>query len=141
MQSAHFQLCQGLLDPTYIKQAEQAYNSQGKKIANLFAHRKIPREPWTDEQIVSFLHQLSQLDANNADKNVGVGEREGRIFSSLVRQRHYGMAHGKVMLPNKYVRAHGKSTACCVFGFSLTLLPASSRAMLYAGEQLRLSSV
>src|SRR4051812_45446509 len=33
-----------------------------------------------------------QLIADTA--NVGVGEREGRVYSELVRRRHYGLAHG-----------------------------------------------
>ena len=34
------------------------------------------------------------MDSNNFTGNCGVGEREGRIYSSLVAQRHYGFAHG-----------------------------------------------
>jgi len=34
------------------------------------------------------------MDSNNFLDNVGVGEREARIASRLVRRRHYGLAHG-----------------------------------------------
>jgi len=34
------------------------------------------------------------MDSNNFKSNTGVGEREGRIFSSLVDERHYHFAHG-----------------------------------------------
>jgi len=34
------------------------------------------------------------MDSNNFIKNVGVGEREGRIASSIVAKRHYRFAHG-----------------------------------------------
>jgi len=29
------------------------------------------------------------MDSNNFPGNIGVGEREGRIYSSLVQRRHY----------------------------------------------------
>lgn len=34
------------------------------------------------------------MDTNNFPNKIGVGEREGRIFSELVNKRHYYMAHG-----------------------------------------------
>ena len=34
------------------------------------------------------------MDSNNFVDNVGVGEREGRVLSSLVARRHYRLAHG-----------------------------------------------
>jgi O-phospho-L-seryl-tRNASec:L-selenocysteinyl-tRNA synthase len=34
------------------------------------------------------------MDSNNFDGNCGVGEREGRVFSTLVRDKNLGLAHG-----------------------------------------------
>jgi len=34
------------------------------------------------------------MDSNNFVGNVGAGEREARVYSSLVYKRHYGLAHG-----------------------------------------------
>jgi len=34
------------------------------------------------------------MDSNNFPDNVGVGEREARVASSLVYRRHFGLAHG-----------------------------------------------
>lgn len=34
------------------------------------------------------------MDSNNFIENVGVGEREGRVFSPLVARRHFNLAHG-----------------------------------------------
>ncbi|XP_055338380.1 O-phosphoseryl-tRNA(Sec) selenium transferase-like isoform X2 [Paramacrobiotus metropolitanus] len=34
------------------------------------------------------------MDSNNFPTNAGAGEREGRVFSSLVRKRHYRFIHG-----------------------------------------------
>lgn len=36
----------------------------------------------------------SLMDSNNFIDNVGVGEREARVFSPLVSRRHYRLAHG-----------------------------------------------
>lgn len=42
---------------------------------------------------------LAMMDSNNFVDNVGMGEREGRIFSPLVARRHYGLAHGVEIPP------------------------------------------
>ncbi len=34
------------------------------------------------------------MDTNNFVKKIGVGEREGRVFSGLVERRHFNMNHG-----------------------------------------------
>jgi len=34
------------------------------------------------------------MDSNNFLSSVGMGEREARCASALVRRRHYGMLHG-----------------------------------------------
>ena len=44
--------------------------------------------------IQSLLNKMAIMDSNNFKGNAGVGEREGRIYSSMVRDRNYGMGHG-----------------------------------------------
>ena len=34
------------------------------------------------------------MDSNNYAGNCGVGEREGRIYSNIVRDKNYGLGHG-----------------------------------------------
>ena len=63
-----------------------------KNVSTLLSCRKLPDDGWSDPDIEMFMLQLSQLDSNSFA--VGVGEREGRIFSRLVRDRCFGMAHG-----------------------------------------------
>ena len=41
-----------------------------------------------------FLNQLSLMDSNNFSDICGLGEREGRVYSRLVKQRHFYFAHG-----------------------------------------------
>ena len=40
------------------------------------------------------LNKMAIMDSNNFRNNTGVGEREGRIFSSMVKERNYHMGHG-----------------------------------------------
>merc|ERR1719162_1990120 len=44
--------------------------------------------------IQQFLDELATFDTNNFKGNVGVGEREGRVLSDLVRRRYFGLTHG-----------------------------------------------
>jgi O-phospho-L-seryl-tRNASec:L-selenocysteinyl-tRNA synthase len=34
------------------------------------------------------------MDSNNGVNHIGIGEREGRIFSNLVKRRNFGLVHG-----------------------------------------------
>ena len=47
--------------------------------------RKMPLEGWDDEQIRFLLRDLALMDSNNFVDNVGVGEREARVYCSIVR--------------------------------------------------------
>lgn len=74
-----------------------------KEYRSLFMNRRLPEDGWSDIQIQHFLFILSTLDTNNkhistsasaSSRWCGVGEREGRIYSSLVANRHFGFSHG-----------------------------------------------
>jgi hypothetical protein len=70
-----------------------------KQYNSLFVHKRLPEYGWSDVQIQSLLFLFSTLDTNNKTlatcgnneeddtRWCGVGEREGRVFSSLVSQR------------------------------------------------------
>jgi O-phospho-L-seryl-tRNASec:L-selenocysteinyl-tRNA synthase len=78
--------------------------ASNKQFMSLFINRRLPDEGWSDVQIQSFLFLLSTLDTNNklmvndgdtsSSRWCGVGEREGRVYSSLVAHRHFGLSHG-----------------------------------------------
>jgi O-phospho-L-seryl-tRNASec:L-selenocysteinyl-tRNA synthase len=81
--------------------------SSTKQYKSLFIHRRLPESGWSDVQIQSLLFLFSTLDTNNKSlatggdtaeeqesRWCGVGEREGRVYSSLVSQRHFGLSHG-----------------------------------------------
>merc|ERR1719247_1030499 len=90
----HFELVKGIINPNYALQAEQARNSRSKRITQLLTQRRLPDEGWDEASIEIFLEEISSFDTNNFPGNVGVGEREGRVISDLVRRRHFGLTHG-----------------------------------------------
>lgn len=53
---------------------------------------KCPEDGWSESTIELFLSELALMDSNNFLGNCGVGEREGRVASSLVARRHYRWA-------------------------------------------------
>ncbi|KHJ42222.1 hypothetical protein D918_07754 [Trichuris suis] len=96
-----------LLGKSYSERAHDSSRCREKKILQLLRHvkriattslqkaqvlllqKKIPDEPWDDVTIEYFFGKLSAMDSNNFVGNMGVGEREGRVYSNLVAQRHY----------------------------------------------------
>jgi len=40
------------------------------------------------------MNKIALMDSNNFANNCGVGEREARIFSSIVEQKNFGLGHG-----------------------------------------------
>ena len=93
------------------------YVAQSKQTNELFRHKKLPTRGWSDVDIQTLLLMLANLDTNfgqplahtnnnnddgaaaggggvAANRWVGCGEREGRVYANLVFQRHYGFSHG-----------------------------------------------
>mmetsp|Transcript_21360 Transcript_21360/g.35238 ORF Transcript_21360/g.35238 Transcript_21360/m.35238 type:complete len:594 (+) Transcript_21360:65-1846(+) len=87
--------------------------SANSQIKSLFHHKRLPDVGWSDVQIQRLLFELSCLDTNceesvktqlatnngNSSSSyphrwTGAGEREGRIYSTLVSSRHFGLGHG-----------------------------------------------
>lgn len=88
-------LMSGLLaNQTYVSQGLQTLHTRHGLFKQLLIHKKMPEEGWDSATIEYIVAELSAMDSNNFPANVGVGEREGRVFSPLVSRRHYGMAHG-----------------------------------------------
>lgn len=94
MNESNFKLAAQLIDSTYIVQAQQARVQREKLVKILLSQRRIPNTGWDDESIELFLAELAAMDSNNFIENVGVGEREGRVFSQLVAKRHFWLSHG-----------------------------------------------
>ena len=98
------------IPPNHLKLGITNLIHSNKALLTLITHRRLPSIGWSDLQIQSLLLTLSKLDTNHESslsqygngtrdgefhgRWVGVGEREGRVFSNLVMGRHWGMSHG-----------------------------------------------
>lgn len=99
------------IPPTHLTVGFANLIASHNEFRQLIEHRRLPTEGWSDVQIQHFLFILATLDTNHkrplqgqqfvvssttnsAPRWCGVGEREGRVYSSLVSQRHFGLAHG-----------------------------------------------
>ncbi|EFC49610.1 predicted protein [Naegleria gruberi] len=83
-----------LIQANHVKQALQAVNKQQKMYKTLLSQRQLPKEGFSDQQIESLLSFFASMDTNNYENHIGIGEREGRVFSKLVEKRHFYLSHG-----------------------------------------------
>ncbi|CAI9554199.1 unnamed protein product [Staurois parvus] len=83
-----------LVSPAYIRQGREARRGHEQLIKILLEKGKCPLEAWDESTIELFLQELAVMDSNNFLGNCGVGEREGRVASSMVARRHYRLIHG-----------------------------------------------
>ena len=72
-----------------FEERQNAFSKLFKHVTSL----QLPVHASSASQVEALLHHLALSDANNFTK-AGVGEREGRVLSGLVRGRNYGFAHG-----------------------------------------------
>jgi len=94
MNARCYELAGKLVGDNYVKQGEEALKGLTSKITVLLEQKKLPPVGWEEQDITQFLSQLSAMDSNNFQANCGVGEREGRVYSGIVRRRHFGLSHG-----------------------------------------------
>lgn len=83
-----------LIKSTYAKQGTQNIRTRQKQLELLLRDRKLPAKGFSDPMIEYVMQQLTIMDSNNFESNCGVGEREGRIYSRMVSERHYSLSHG-----------------------------------------------
>eukprot|EP01147_Barroeca_monosierra_P010887 gene10887-2962_t len=79
---------------TYADTAHAAIRTRRAAIDQLIEKQKLPEHGWDDASIELLLQELALMDSNNFPGNVGLGEREGRIASDIVRRMHMRLAHG-----------------------------------------------
>lgn len=79
---------------SYIHQGIQNHHHYHHLMNTLIQHHQLPKHGYDEKTIEHMITDLSFMDNNNFYSNIGVGEREGRIYSSLVYRRHYGLSHG-----------------------------------------------
>jgi O-phospho-L-seryl-tRNASec:L-selenocysteinyl-tRNA synthase len=83
-----------LASKTYVQQGLQNITHEFNQFHQVIEFSKLPKYGWKDQSIEVFLQQLSLMDSNNFSSNAGVGEREGRIYSSMVARRNLYFSHG-----------------------------------------------
>lgn len=76
----------------------QSKASTSSKWNELLSSQRLPVEGWSDAAIEAFLLELSALDGNNFEGVVGLGEREGRVFNSLIKRRQFGYSKNLTLL-------------------------------------------
>jgi O-phospho-L-seryl-tRNASec:L-selenocysteinyl-tRNA synthase len=91
---SNFELAGAVVGAGYVRRAQQEASRRAALMTSLLSQRRLPATAWTNEQIELLLHELAAMDSNNYVGHVGVGEREGRVFSELVRRRNFAFAHG-----------------------------------------------
>ena len=94
MNATNLKLACGLVDANYIQQGGEAIKSRENLVKKLLSQRSLPDTAWDDVSIEHFLSELAMMDSNNFKDSVGFGEREARVFSTLVSKRHYRLGHG-----------------------------------------------
>lgn len=76
-----------------VQLALQSLSRRDQRVAAFLRNPCLPAEGWEDEFVEAVVVRLAAMDSNS-NGTCGVGEREGRVYSSLVRRRHWGFAHG-----------------------------------------------
>ncbi len=87
-------LASAIVGKAYVRQGEESFRRRARLVRSLLASRRVPDEGWSEDDIEMLLRELSDMDSNNFVGSVGLGEREGRIASGVVRRRHFGLGHG-----------------------------------------------
>lgn len=94
MNGANFDLIEKYVPHSYVQQGREARRVLEKNIRILLEQGKLPVDGWDDLSIKHLLNEVALMDSNNFPENCGVGEREARIASSLVAERHFHLGHG-----------------------------------------------
>ena len=74
--------------------AKESVSTQEKRITDLLNQRTVPKEPFDALTIQMLMNRIALMDSNNYEGNCGVGEREARVYSKLVRDKNWGLGHG-----------------------------------------------
>jgi O-phospho-L-seryl-tRNASec:L-selenocysteinyl-tRNA synthase len=94
MNETNFELAGRVIGASYAARGAQEAGRRASAMTRILSQRQMPMEGWSDAHIELLLRELALMDSNNFVGNAGVGEREGRVFSSLVKRRHFDFSHG-----------------------------------------------
>lgn len=65
MDDRNFKLAEQLVNPTYIRLAQNSINKREKMMRELLSQRQLPNEPLDDLTIRYILDTLALMDSNN----------------------------------------------------------------------------
>ncbi|SPJ11263.1 O-phosphoseryl-tRNA(Sec) selenium transferase, putative [Plasmodium sp. DRC-Itaito] len=74
--------------------SNQTLNQKENTIWNIVNNGRLPNYGLNEISVMNILHQISSQNLCNSEKNVKIGERENRIYSSIVRSKYIGFGHG-----------------------------------------------
>ena len=94
MEKTNLEEIEKLIGKSYKDIGNENLQSLSNKLKTILTQRKMPEIGWNDIQIERLILELSNMDTNNFDGKSGVGEREGRVYSSIVAKRNYYLGHG-----------------------------------------------
>jgi len=83
-----------LISPGHLRIAQDQHKRLRSKIEQMVRNKQLPETGFNSAQVEQIVTEFANCDTNNFVGKVGAGEREGRVFSSLVSQRHYNLSHG-----------------------------------------------
>jgi hypothetical protein len=75
MDERNFELAEQLVNPSYIRLAQNSLNKRQKILKELLSQRQLPVDPLDDLTIRFILDSFALMDSNNFDGKIGVGER------------------------------------------------------------------
>jgi len=94
MDARNFELACEIVDRRYVEQAQDSFHSEARQVRSLLVNRCLPESGWNIQSINKFLVEVASMDSNHFPNNIGLGEREARVYSSLVMTRASGFSHG-----------------------------------------------
>ena len=75
-----------LVPEGHFRIAQNQNESFKNKTEQMIKNKQLPDEGFNHEQIKNIISNFAIADSNNFKSKVGAGEREGRIYSTLVNQ-------------------------------------------------------
>ncbi|KAL8430135.1 hypothetical protein Efla_001799 [Eimeria flavescens] len=73
---------------------ERVADFLGCTYTGIARERQLPVQGWSSLDVKQLLLELAAADANSQISQAAVGEREGRVYSELVAERHFHFSHG-----------------------------------------------
>ena len=79
----------GLIPASHNRVAENSIRSFRTRVDHMIKNKQLPEDGFNEAEIKAILSEFAMADSNNFSGKIGVGEREGRVFSRLVQDRHF----------------------------------------------------